>query len=233
MKYLLEISWSQIFMGEQNILFLLEVFIRTLIMFIILVTGIKLMGKRGIKQLSLFELVVIIGLGSAAGDPMFYEEVGILQAIVVFFTVIFLYRLITFLVAKNPFFEELIEGKPIKVIEEGKFCIDGLQKNLLGDDEFFLELRQEKISHLGQIKLAILETNGSMSVYFYRDELVKKGLPILPDLFKHKQKNITHEAFYSCTFCGQTDLLQVSEKQFCNNCGKDEWVLSIEEKRVT
>lgn len=49
-------------------------------MFTILLLTLKLAGKRGVKQLSIFETVIIIALGSAAGDPMFYEDVGIVPA---------------------------------------------------------------------------------------------------------------------------------------------------------
>lgn len=68
--------------------FLPETVLRSLIMFIVILISLRLLGKRGVKQLSIFELVVIIGLGSAAGDPMFYKDVGILPAIIVFSMVV-------------------------------------------------------------------------------------------------------------------------------------------------
>ncbi|MBP3839941.1 MAG: DUF421 domain-containing protein, partial [Chryseobacterium sp.] len=66
MKNMLTIDWSAIFLGSEEWSFLPEVALRTLIMFIIIITGLRFMGKRGVKQLSVVELVVIIGLGSAA-----------------------------------------------------------------------------------------------------------------------------------------------------------------------
>lgn len=67
---------KQILLGSEEWSFLLETVLRTSIMFLIIIFGLRLLGKRGVKQLSVFELVVIIGLGSAAGDPMFYKDVG-------------------------------------------------------------------------------------------------------------------------------------------------------------
>ncbi len=92
---------KQLLLGSETWPFLLETGLRSLIMFVIILTGLRLLGKRGVKQLSVFELVVIIGLGSAAGDPMFYSEVGILPAIVVFVMIISLYSLVTYLIGKN------------------------------------------------------------------------------------------------------------------------------------
>ncbi|WP_312083434.1 hypothetical protein [Epilithonimonas hominis] len=63
------LDFKQILLGSEDWNFLLETVLRTSIMFVIIILGLRLLGKRGVKQLSIFELVVIIGLGSAAGDP--------------------------------------------------------------------------------------------------------------------------------------------------------------------
>jgi uncharacterized membrane protein YcaP (DUF421 family) len=63
--------------------FLPEVALRTFFMFFVILTSLRILGKRSVAQLSVFELGVIIGLGSAAGDPMFYKDVGLLPGVVV------------------------------------------------------------------------------------------------------------------------------------------------------
>ncbi len=91
MLHLLDIRFpdlNQIFFGEQEPLFIFEVLLRTIIMYVVLLFGLRLMGKERVRQLTIFELVVIIGLGSAAGDPMFYKEVGVISSIMVFTTII-------------------------------------------------------------------------------------------------------------------------------------------------
>jgi uncharacterized membrane protein YcaP (DUF421 family) len=93
-------EWPRLLMNEQPGMFLIEVMFRSLVMFLIVFVGFRLSGKRSIKQLSVFEMVLIVSLGSAAGDPMFYEDVGLLPAAAVFVVVISLYRAITWLMAK-------------------------------------------------------------------------------------------------------------------------------------
>lgn len=115
-----------------------ETVLRTFIMFIIILVGLRLLGKRGVKQLSIFELVAIISLGSAAGDPMFYKDVGILPALIVFIMIVGLYSFITYLIGKNQKFERLMEGKPIFLIRDGIFLIKNFTKETLGEDEFLL-----------------------------------------------------------------------------------------------
>lgn len=68
-------------LGEEDWAFLFEVLFRSAIMFIVALTTLRLIGRRGIMQ-GVFELVIIT-LGWAAGDPMFYSKVGILPAILV------------------------------------------------------------------------------------------------------------------------------------------------------
>src|SRR6188768_2352048 len=114
-------NWKELLLGSEEWNFLPEVAIRTLVMFTIVLISLRILGKRGVKQLSVFELVVIIGLGSAAGDPMFYKDVGLLPALIVFSMIISLYLLVTFFVGKNKKFEALIEGKPICLISNGSF----------------------------------------------------------------------------------------------------------------
>ncbi len=62
-------DWKQLLMGSEDWTFLIETILRTSIMFIIILVGLRLLGKRGVKQLSVFELVVIIGLGSGCRRP--------------------------------------------------------------------------------------------------------------------------------------------------------------------
>src|ERR1700752_1747921 len=90
-------DWERILLNKFPLYFLWEVALRSVVMFILLLTILKLTGKRGVKQLSVFEMVIIISLGSAAGDPMFYENVGLVPCILVLIIVLALYRLVTWL----------------------------------------------------------------------------------------------------------------------------------------
>lgn len=225
-------EWERVLINELPFEFLLEVMFRSATMFIILLITLRMTGKRGVKQLSIFETVIIIALGSAAGDPMFYEDVGIIPAITVFCIIILLYRIVTWLVGKSKKFEEFIEGKTECLISDGKFSVRSFQKESLAQDEFFTELRVKSVEHLGQVKNAYLETSGEVSVFFYKDEDVKYGLPILPQYFAGKCTEIPDSGIYACTFCGHTEN-QNPGTAVCNVCHKTEWVPAINTLRVT
>ncbi|MFL9832041.1 DUF421 domain-containing protein [Flavobacterium sp. ARAG 55.4] len=219
-------EWNRVLFNDLPLSFLWEVLFRSTVMFLILLITLKLAGKRGVKQLSIFETVIIIALGSAAGDPMFYEDVGIVPAALVFLVIISLYRLVTWLTAKSKKFEELIEGKTQCLINEGKFSIHRFKKESLAQDEFFSELRVKSVEHLGQIEKAFIEPNGDISIFYYAENEVKYGLPILPDLYHKKSKTIPKPGIYACTFCGNIQELN-HQTVCCETCNKKEWVTAI------
>lgn len=225
-------EWERLLFNDLPRNFLLEVIFRSVIMFTVLLLTLKVAGKRGVKQLSVFETVIIIALGSAAGDPMFYEDVGLIPAITVFSVIIVLYRSVTWLTGKSKRFEEFIEGRTECLISEGKFSIETFEKESLAQDEFFSELRLKSIEHLGQVKNAFIETSGDISVFFYEDSEVRPGLPILPYAFRSKSRLITTAGIYSCTFCGNTEE-QAPGTAFCKICNRQEWVGAINTTRIT
>ncbi|MFC4209866.1 DUF421 domain-containing protein [Pedobacter lithocola] len=228
----INIDWQNFFIGEDRWEFMPEIALRTLIMYFIILTGLRLLGKRGVRQLSVFELVVIISLGSAAGDPMFYKEIGLIVPIIIFTIIVGAYRLTTYLTAKNQKLDDLIEGRCVYLIKDGRCNTKEFGKEALGLDEFFAELRQKSISHLGQVETVILETSGTLSVYFYPDDRVQLGLPILPALFAQKTKMLSPNKDYACIFCGNIKRIKTEAPLKCVDCGCDEWVVAIDNCRV-
>jgi len=229
---LLSIDWLNFFIGEEDWEFLAEISLRTLVMYVIILIGLRLLGKRGVKQLSIFELVVIISLGSAAGDPMFYKEVGLLVPVVIFAVIVGCYRFTTYLTSKSAKIDDLVEGTCTYLVENGKFSIGNFKKEGLAHDEFFSELRQSSVSHLGQVETAILETSGNLSIYFYPDEKVKYGLPILPKLFEEGCVKIKKKNHYACCFCGHVEEINACEQYNCKECDHHKWVKAINNVRI-
>lgn len=219
-------EWNRVLTNDLPAVFLLEVVFRTAVMFSVLLVALRFTGKRGVKQLSIFEIVIIIALGSAAGDPMFYHDVGILPAICVFIVVICFYRFVTWLTGKSKWFEELLEGRTELLIENGVFSMLKFEKEDIAQDEFFSELRQRSIEHLGQIKYAFLEPSGNISVFYFADNEVRPGLPLIPALFCRKSNLISRPGLYSCANCGHTEQITAGQA-VCPVCDEREWVESI------
>ncbi len=147
---MLALDWGHFIFGDHDPRFLLMVGFRTMVMFVVILVGLRLMGKRGVTQLSVFELGVIVGLGSAAGDPMFYKDVGLFSAILVFIVVIAFYHLLKYIVSRNEKMERFVEGHSTELLIDGKMLVEHIRKETLSRQEFFMQLRTSNVSHLGR-----------------------------------------------------------------------------------
>lgn len=222
---------NELLWGSESSEFIWELIIRSGIMFTIMMVVLQIAGKRGIKQLSIFEMIMIIALGSAAGDPMLYKDAGILSALVVFTVVMAIYRLMVFLITRFEKAEFLLEGKPEYIIQNGVSTDRSLKNHKLGIDEFFSELRSLNVEHLGQLKTVVLETNGLISVLFFKDEEVKYGLPIWPQEYNAKSEKLVVGRHMACARCGQT-LKAETETAACPRCQHTQWVEAKNSVRV-
>ncbi|WP_296249426.1 DUF421 domain-containing protein [Pseudomonas sp. UBA4194] len=216
-------DWHRILLDEVSVGFLGEVVARTLLAYIVVFLFLKIAGRRGVRQLSLFELVVILTLGSAAGDVTFYEDVPILPVIVVFIAMISFYRLTTFLTERSTRFGEWLEGKPALIIRDGQFELAALQSGNITHAEFLMELRLHGVEHLGQVRLGILEVNGDVSLYFHERQDVQPGLSILPRDHRVSLAEAETNGLYACEYCGQVEPVSPGQKPECPRCGKHVW----------
>jgi uncharacterized membrane protein YcaP (DUF421 family) len=223
---------ARIFLKDLPPTFLWEVALRSLLAFCAVFLFLKLSGRRGIRQLSLFELVVILTLGSAAGDVSFYEDVPILPVAMVFLTLLAVYRLTTMAMGRSKRFERWMDGKPVTVIEDGLYKLQSLEGLNMSSSELFMELRQRGVEHLGQVRLAILETDGDVSLYFFEAKDVRPGLSVLPPEHREVVQKPPSEGLYCCVRCGLPSELVAGETARCSRCRDDTWTKALTRLRV-
>lgn len=218
---ILDTTWS--FVGE--------LLIRCFLMYIMIIVVLRLTGKRGVRQLSIFEVAIILCLGSIAGDPMFSEDLPLLQALIVMLTIIVLYRTTTWLMMKYQPFEDLLEGKSSYIVEDGMLVIDEIKKGKMSHDEFFAEMRQQSVEHLGQVRVGLLESDGKFSILYYDDEDVRYGLPLFPKACQLVEYVEPHQ-MYACVYCGYVTPLE-QHKEPCKRCECCDWTKAMHGARIT
>ncbi|GAB3968013.1 DUF421 domain-containing protein [Spirosoma terrae] len=221
-------DWERMFIHDFPWTYLGEVAFRTVIMFAVILAALTVSGKREVRQLSIYELVLLIGLGSAAGDPMFYHDVPLSSAIVVFIVMMGCYKLATYISDRNETVHDVIEGKPVYVIENGCILTPNFSQEDLGLDELFSDLRVGGIEHLGQIRIAILEPNGQLSIFNYKENEIIAGLPILPKALERHTEHISEPGTYACCVCGYVQRFRnVTNNACCERCSHSKWVEAI------
>lgn len=225
-------EWKEILLSDLSWSTALEILIRTLLMFTFVLLMLRASGKKGVRQLSIFEVAIIIALGSAAGDPMFRQDDAIVPSLIVFTAILVFYRLITWLSARFEKFESILEGDPVTIIKDGQIELNNKGNSPFARDEFFAEMRAKSIEHMGQVRLAILETNGTVSFFYFEDKEVQPGLPVLPDTYETTCTEIAGGGLYACCYCAHTLELKAGKNE-CPRCEKTEWVKAIATRRIT
>lgn len=219
------------FIHDTTWIFASEIILRCVCMYVLIIVFLRLTGKRGVRQLSIFEVAILLALGSISGDPMFDNDIPLLHAVMVMSVIVIMYRITTWLMMKYQPFEDLIEGKALYIVEDGVLVLETIKKGKMSYDEFFAEMRQQGVEHLGQIHVGLLETDGKLSLLFYPPEDVHFGLPIFP---KQAQPvtQIRPDTYYACGYCGY-----IAQPQYlhsaCIRCANIYWTLALNTQRLT
>lgn len=223
-----EFDLVRIFFGDKPPLFFLEVAFRTLVIFSYTLLLLRWMGKRGMGQLTPFEFAIIVALGSAVGDPMFYDDVPLLHTMLVIAIIIGLQRFLSYITETNKTIESWIEGEAVCLVQQGIINMHKLQGERLSQTELFDALRTQGIVHLGQVRAAYLERSGRISVI--RAQPTHAGLCILP--IEDQDCEVSPWRLTAsqncCANCGK--LFAASDPVgYCSHCGSTQQIPAIED----
>jgi uncharacterized membrane protein YcaP (DUF421 family) len=142
-------------------------FSRTLILYLTLIAGMRLLGKRQIGQLEPSEFVVAMLIADLASVPMQNSGIPLLYGLVPILTVLGLELTLSGVVMKSVRLRQILCGKPVILIENGRLLQANLRSTRLTLDELLQHLRQKDTLDITQVQYAILETDGSLSVFPY------------------------------------------------------------------
>jgi uncharacterized membrane protein YcaP (DUF421 family) len=200
---------------------------------------IRLMGKRTTQQLTPFEFLIVIALGSAVGDPMFYPEVPLLAALLVITVVVSLERALSLAGQRSEAIERVVEGMPRTLVVDGRLYWAGIVHENITREELFGELRRAGIEQLGQVKYACVEQSGVVSVLHHPEHAVRPGLPIVPpwDIAEPPSFGVPaavpQGGILVCHKCGQRTTYEKGEPlRNCPACDHDQWSEAVIEVEI-
>ncbi|MBA9086900.1 uncharacterized membrane protein YcaP (DUF421 family) [Fontibacillus solani] len=153
----------------------LEVIVRTLVAVVVLFALTKLLGKRQISQLSLFEYITGISIGSITAYISLDVDTDWYLGIIALAVWSFVSFGIEFLQIKSKKARDLIDGKGTILIKDGKILEDNLKKEKLTNEELLEQLRKKNIFLAAQVEFAIMEPSGEINAL-----LKNEYLPITP-----------------------------------------------------
>lgn len=166
---------ARMFLGTQPPLYLLEIVVRVILVYVFGALVLRMMGKRGQRTLSPFELLVVIALGSATGDSMLYPEVPILYAWMVIAAIVVCETLMARLQFRFTSVERFLEATPRLVVHEGRIVHEALRAERIRIDELYSMLREHGIENTGELRYAFLELSGQLGLIRYPAHALRDG----------------------------------------------------------
>ena len=142
-------------------------YIRTIMVYLVLIFSVRLMGKRQIGQMEASEFVVAMLIADLAAVPMQDGSIPLLSGIVPLLTVLGMEITMSFLILKSVKIRKFLCGKPVILIDNGKLVQDNLRRTRVSVDELTSHLRQKDVLTISDVQYAILETDGNLSVFPY------------------------------------------------------------------
>ncbi len=173
-------DWQRMFVGDTPLLYLAEVAFRTLFMYMYALLAARIIGKRGMSNLTPFEWIVVIMIATAAGDPTIYPSVPLLHGMVVITVVIGLDRVLAIVLRRLPRLGSFVNTDPTLVVHQGRVLSEMLDKEHMSDEEFLMALRVQGLRSTGDIERAYLEPSGEVSVLLYPEGSHPEGSSTLP-----------------------------------------------------
>lgn len=138
---------------------------RTILMYFLVYCAIRVMGKREIGKLSMFDLVVSIMLAEMAAFVIDDIKKPLSDGIVPMMTVIVMQIGMAYVGLKSRKLRLMIDGKPTVLISKGKLHRDEMRKQRYNLDDLLLQLREQNIDSIGDVDFALLETTGKLTVF--------------------------------------------------------------------
>lgn len=212
-------DWLRILIGDLPSLFYVELLIRVSFIFLILISSMRLMGKRMSAQISRNEMAALVSLAAAIGVPLQSPDRGLLPAVVISAVVVLVQRWIASKTFADQKREKSFQGDISILISEGVLDMETMLEVRMTRERLLAQARSQGIRHLGEVKRMYLEANGSFTLI--KQAGPSAGLSVIPKWDLEMLERENQAADLGCGNCG---LPKHSDNQgACTNCGGEKF----------
>lgn len=178
---------GKMFFGDFTLMIYLEIILRVIIIMVYTIFMIRWIGKRVVGGLGSADVLLIVAMGSAVGDAMFYPDIPLSIAITVITLIAGFQKLYVYIGIKYEAVRKVTDPKVMKLVEKGKLLKENFTEDDIDENEVYMLLRQAGIQYLSEVEHAYYEQSGELSVYKYENPTLENS--ILPeDLPSHHVK---------------------------------------------
>jgi len=149
---------------------LLDITLRTAVIYIVVLAGVRLSGKREVGQMTPFDLTLLLLISNAVQNAMTGPDTSLMGGVVAASTLLILNYLVAEVSGGNRRFRKFIQGQPSLLVHDGEVISSHMAKEHVSMDELNRAMREHGIAHCKDVALAVLEVDGSISFLKY-DEI--------------------------------------------------------------
>lgn len=132
--------------------------------YVALVAMLRISGKRTLSKMNAFDLVVTVALGSTLATVLLDRDVPLADGVLALGLLVFLQYVITFGSVRWSRFQHLVKSEPTALVRDGRYLRDAMREQRVTQQEIEASLRQHGVSGIEAVALAVLETDGSLSI---------------------------------------------------------------------
>jgi len=147
----------------------IEIALRTLTIYLVVLAGIRLTGKREVGQMTPFDLTLLLLLSNSVQNAMTGPDTSLVGGIVAACVLLIMNSLVAFIAGKNKKLRHTLEGSPTVLVHNGKLMEACMKRENVSLDEIQRALREHGIEHVNEVALAVLEVDGAISCLKYDD----------------------------------------------------------------
>jgi uncharacterized membrane protein YcaP (DUF421 family) len=143
---------------------LIEIVVRTSIIYLVFLALLRLSGKRQLGQFTLFDIALVLLAANALQPAMTGADQSVTGGVIIVITIFALNRLVAEARVRIPIVKDLLEPKPTVIGRDGRWLKEALEDQGVDDEDVEAALREHGLERVDQMKLAVLEEDGSISV---------------------------------------------------------------------
>ena len=151
----------------------LAIIARTALVYLGVLIGLRLAGKRELGQMTVFDLVVVLLIANAVQNAMTGPDFSVQGGLIAASVLLILNRVFAFIRVHNESWGRFLEGMPTVLVQDGEFLEPRLKKEGVERAQIEMAIREKGIDSISDVRLAVLETDGSISIVPGSSEVVK------------------------------------------------------------
>jgi uncharacterized membrane protein YcaP (DUF421 family) len=176
-------QWFGLIFSHPDLQGALAIAAKTALIYLFLIGGLRLLGKRELGQMSIYDLVLIVVISNSVQNAMVGSDNSLGGGLVAALVLLLINRLLNWLMVRSPRLTGIIAGSPVLIVRDGQLIEESMRKAGLTRDHVLTAMREHGIAQLDDVQMAVLEPDGVISIVanestIYRSKRHFRGLRV-------------------------------------------------------